>query len=99
MVPLRTHSELKLIILEEPDEARMRPLRDEEDTTPRVYRNTLFFLTTFPGERPGFSNLVRDLLAYQRMHEDAALNLLPAQRNKLKVRLKRPQGDLPEGVR
>lgn len=56
-------------------------------------------MTPLPSERPGFSNLVRKLLAYQRMHEDAALNLLPAQRNKPKVRLKRLQGDLAEGVR
>ena len=34
MVPSRTHPKLKLIILEEHDEARMRLLRDEEDTTP-----------------------------------------------------------------
>ncbi|MGQ9561612.1 MAG: hypothetical protein ACUVTG_08450 [Candidatus Oleimicrobiaceae bacterium] len=99
MVQSRAHPELKPIILEEHDEVQMSALRDEKGTTPHVSSNRFLFLRPLSGERAGFSNLVRKLLANQRLHEDAALNLLPVQRNKPNVHLKRPQGDVAEGVR
>ncbi len=91
--------DLKLIILSEPDEALMRSMLEEKGSTPRVHRNTLFFLVPMPNERTAFASLVRKHLAFQGLASDPTLKLTTEQHKEIKDGLKRLDGDLAEGVR
>jgi hypothetical protein len=91
--------DLKLLLFSEPDEARMRSMLEEKGSTPRVHRNTIFFLVPMPNERTAFSNLVRKHLAFQGLAADPTLKLTAEQLKEIKDSLKRLEGDLSEGVR
>jgi hypothetical protein len=91
--------DLKLVLLSEPDEALMRSMLKEKGSTPRVHRNTLFFLVPMPNERTAFASLVRKHLAFQGLASDQTLKLTAEQHKEIKDGLKRLDGDLAEGVR
>jgi hypothetical protein len=91
--------DLKLLILSDLNEKLMRTLLEEKGSTPRVHRNTLFFLVPMPNERAAFTNLVRKQLAYQGLENDKTLSLTADQHKEIKDNLKRLTGDLAEGVR
>ncbi len=91
--------DLKLLILSDLNEKLMRTLLEEKGITPRVHRNTIFFLVPMPNERAAFSNLVRKQLAYQSLENDKTLSLTADQHKEIKDNLKRLTGDLAEGVR
>jgi hypothetical protein len=91
--------DLKLLLFAEPDEARMRAMLEEKGNTPRVHRNTIFFLVPMPNERIAFANLVRKHLAYQGLSADQTLKLTPEQHKEIKDNLKRLDGDLSEAIR
>ena len=92
-------SDLKLLILPDLNEKSMRTLLEEKGITPRVHRNTIFFLVPMPNERAAFTNLVRKQLAYQSLENDKTLSLTADQHKEIKDNLKRLTGDLAEGVR
>ena len=48
------NADLKLVILKQPDESLMQAILETKGNTPRVNRNSLFFLTTLAHERSGF---------------------------------------------
>lgn len=91
--------DLKLVILAEPGETAMRSILEERGNTPRVHRNTLFFLVPMPNERAGFANLVRRHLALQGLSTDPTLKLTADQHKEIKDGLKKLDSDLAEGVR
>ncbi len=91
--------ELKLVILKESSEKLMRSFLEEKGSTPRVHRNTIFFLAAMPNERPAFANLVRKQLAYQALEGDKTLSLTADQRKEIKDNLKRVDSDISEAVR
>jgi len=91
--------DLKLIILSEPNETLMRSMLEEKGSTPRVHRNTLFFLVPMPNEGIAFASLVRKNLAFQGLAADPTLKLTVEQLKEIKDNLKRLEGDLSEGVR
>ncbi len=91
--------DLKLLILDTPDEDVMRTILEEKGNTPRVHRNTLFFLVPLPNERPAFVNMVRKHLAFQALGSDRTLNLTADQGKEIKDSLKSLSSDLSEGIR
>jgi len=91
--------DLKLLIFAEPGEARMRSMLEEKGSTPRVHRNTIFFLVPMPNERTAFANLVRKHLAFQTLSGDQTLKLTAEQHKEIKDSLKRLDGDLTEAIR
>ncbi len=91
--------ELKLVILAEQNPTLMRAMLEEKGGSPRVHRNTLFFLVPMSSERPGFVTQVRKLLAYRALEGDGTLTLTSDQRKEIKDGLKRLDGDLGEAVR
>ena len=91
--------DLKLLILSDLNEKLMRTLLEEKGSTPRVHRNTLFFLAPMPNERAAFTNLLRKQLAYLGLENDKTLSLTADQHKEIKDNLKRLTGDLTEGVR
>ena len=91
--------ELKLLLLRQRDDALMEVILKQKGATPRVHRNTLFFLTALEGERPAFETLMRKRMAYQMAKDDKTLNLSTEQENEVKDGLKKTGGDLVEAVR
>ncbi|MFC2064157.1 ATP-binding protein [Chloroflexota bacterium] len=91
--------DLKLIVFSEPNETLMRSMLDQKGNTPRVHRNTLFFLVPIASEKVSFSNLVRKHLAYESLSTDPTLKLTADQIKEIKDRIKRLSGDLSESVR
>jgi len=92
-------SDLKLIVLPENNPGVVKSLLEEKGGSPRVHRNTMFFLVPSPGERAAFGDLVRRYLAYQALLSDITLKLTADQQSESKSHLKRLEGDLPEGLR
>ena len=91
--------DLKLIVLPENNPAIIKTLIEEKGGSPRVHRNTLFFLVPMPSERVAFGNTVRRFLAYQALQSDITLNLTADQLSEIKTNQKRLEGELAEGLR
>lgn len=92
-------SDLKLILLQERDNALMENILKQKGTIPRVHCNTLFFLVALESERFALETLVRKCLAYEMIEDDRTLKLNPEQRKEVKDGLKKTQEDLAEAVR
>ncbi len=88
----------KLLILPAADFERMTIFMTWKGQTPRVNRNTLFFLTPLPRERASFENLLRRHLAYQGLLAQETLSLSAEQQRRLKDDAKRIAKDLDEQI-
>ncbi len=91
--------ELKLLLFPAADEMLMRAFLKQKGGTPRVNRNTLFFLTPAANERIAFETLMRRYLAYQMLRGDTSLALASEQRKEIEGNFKRVEVDLGEAVR
>jgi len=91
--------DLKLILLQERDDALMQAILKQKGTIPRVHCNTLFFLVALESERSALEMLMRKRLAYEMIQGDRTLNLNPDQRKEVKDGLKKAQGDLAAALR
>ncbi len=92
-------TDLKLIILQERDDEFMKDTMNMRGSTPRVNRNTLFFLTPLESERTGFYNLLKRGIAYRLISDDKTLNLSNEQNKEIKAELKKIEGGLNEALR
>lgn len=93
------NEELKLIITKEKDVAFMRSVLESKGDTPRVNRNTLFFLAPSEPEIGPFQDSLKKRLAYEQIEADKTLNLTNEQRMDIKNSLKRAQENLHDSVR
>ena len=91
--------ELKLILLQERDDALMQTILKQKGASTRVHCNTIFFLVALDSERPALERLLRKALAYEMIANDPTLNLASDQQKEVKDGLKKAQGDLAEAVR
>ena len=91
--------DLKLIVLPENNPNAIKTILEEKGGSPRVHRNTMFFLVPMLSERAAFGSLLRRFLAYQVLLSDITLNLTADQTSEIKSNLKRLEGDLAEGLR
>ena len=91
--------DLKLIILRLPDESLMQAILETKGNTPRVNRNSLFFLTTLEHERSGFHNQLKKTIAYRALGKDATLNLSDEQRKEVRDGLKTAETGLDDMLR
>ena len=67
--------------------------------SPRVYRNTLFFLYPLESERYGFSTTLRRKIAYEKIEDDKTINLSEDQKKDIKKEIKKLELNLKEYVR
>ncbi|MFN3762265.1 MAG: ATP-binding protein, partial [Anaerolineae bacterium] len=88
----------KLLILPEADRARMERFLNEKGQTPRVHRNTLFFLAPSRAERGPFEDRLRRWLALSSLLEDRTLSLTAEQRRELEGRKAQVDQELQEQV-
>jgi hypothetical protein len=91
--------DLKLVLLQERDDALMATILKQKGTTPRVHCNTPFFLVAQEGERLALETLIRKLLAFEVISTDPTVKLSADQEKEVKEGLKKAQGDLAEAVR
>jgi len=91
--------DLKLIVLPENNPSAIKTILEEKGSSPRVHRNTMFFLVPMLSERASFESSIRRFLAYQILLSDITLKLTADQTSEIKSNLKRLEGDLAEGLR
>jgi hypothetical protein len=72
--------DLKLVIFNQSTKAsslqeKMKEFIENKGETPRVYRNTILFLTALENQRENFDQITRRRIAYEMIIKDATLNL------------------------
>ena len=93
------NAELKLIILKERDDLLMKDTLEKKGKTPRVNRNTLFFLTPLEHEAAGFYSQLRRIIAYEAISTDRALNLSVEQHKEVQTERKKATEELNDRLR
>lgn len=91
--------DLKLIILRKEDQKKMTEILVNKGQTPRVYRNTLFFLYPLESERPAFVNFLKRKIANEQIDADKHLSLSEEQKKEIKKDIKNAERDLKEYLR
>ncbi len=91
--------ELKLVLLRKEDMKIMKDIIANKGSSPRVYRNTIFFLFPLDTERPAFSTAIKRHIAYGSINSDKTLNLTDEQKKEVKKELKRSEETLNEQIR
>src|SRR2546425_3278295 len=93
------NEELKLVITREKDLTFMKSILESKGDSPRVNRNTLFFLAPSEAEIGPFEDSLKKKMAYEQIESDKTLNLTGEQRTDIKNGLKRAQETLQDAVR
>ena len=93
------NEELKLVIAKNQDPAFMRAVLESKGDSPRVNRNTVFFLAPSEPEISTFQDSLKKKMAYEQIEADKTLNLSGEQRTDIKNSLKRAQENLQDAVR
>ena len=91
-------TDLKLIILKECDDPLMKDTLETKGNTPRVNRNTLFFLAPLERERSGFYSQLRKIIAYRAIRGDKTLNLSVEQQKEVRTELKKAEDGLDDAL-
>ncbi|MEW6380665.1 MAG: DUF499 domain-containing protein [bacterium] len=91
--------ELKLVILNQEASEMMSTIVKTKGQTPRVYRNTIFFLYPLESERTGFINTLKHKMAYDDIEADKSLNLSAEQQKTVKKELDKAGTRLKESIR
>ena len=91
--------DLKLVILKREDKKVIQNILRNKGQTPRVYRNTLFFLYPLESERPGFMSALKRRIAYERIEGGKNLSLSDDQKREVRNELKKATDNLKESIR
>lgn len=91
--------ELKLVILKKENKQIMSDIIKCKGQTPRVYRNTIFFLYPLESERPVFTNMLKRKIAYEYIEQDKTINLSEDQKKEVKKELKKADEGLKDAIR
>jgi hypothetical protein len=91
--------ELKLVILKKQSRETMDHMVRTKGQTPRVYRNTLFFLYPLESERRSFEDTTKRKIAYEHIEQDKTLSLTDEQTKEVKKELKAAETELKEAIR
>ena len=91
--------ELKLIILPEKDEACMKNVLETKGDSPRVYRNTIFFVCPSDTEKAAFRNILKRRMAYTQIQIDKTLKLSEEQKHEVTTNLRKEEDNLKDSVK
>ena len=91
--------ELKLVVLSKRDAAFCQNLIEYRGETPRIYRNTLFFIIPLSGEVKQLKEETKKVIAYEEIKRDSSLNLSSSQRKEIDTTLKQSNNTLNNAVR
>ncbi len=88
--------DIKLVILQKADPALINDMLKSKGQTPRVYRNTVFFLYPLESERSAFLTTLKRKIAFERIAKDQHLRLTEDQKKEVKEELKKLYAPLKE---
>jgi len=91
--------ELKFIIMPDKDEGFMKSVLETKGETPRVYRNTIFFVCPSEVEKNAFIEAMKRRIAYEHIQDDKTLKLTEEQKSEIVKNLKREQENLDDSIR
>ncbi len=92
------NEELKLIILHKEDKKIIDDITKNKGGTPRVYRNTLFFLCPLESERPIYLQNLSRSIAYGLVEKDKELGISEEQRREISKEHKKFQETVKECI-
>ena len=92
------NEELKLIILRKEDKKIIDDITKNKGGTPRVYRNTLFFLCPLESERPIYLQNLSRSIAYELVEKDKELGISEEQRREISKEHKKFQDTVKECI-
>ena len=90
--------DLKLIVLPQRDDEFCRDVLEMRGETPRIHRNTLFFLVPLSGSAEKLDTEVKRVLAYEAIGNDNSLNLSDEQQREVKTQLRQSGSALNDAV-
>jgi len=93
------NADLKLVILKKRDDLLMKDILETKGKTPRLNRNTLFFLTSLEHESTGFYSQLRRIIAYEAISKDRVLNLSVEQHKEIQMERKKATEELNDRLR
>ena len=96
---IRDDTELKLVILKRRDDVLMKNTLEMKGNTPRVNRNTVFFLVPLEREKNGFYNQLRKVIAYQTIEDDKTLVLSNEQAKEVTAERKKAEDGIGDMLR
>ncbi|QAV33174.1 Predicted ATPase, AAA+ superfamily [Fervidobacterium changbaicum] len=91
--------ELKLVVLKRDNKERIQNILRNKGATPRVNRNTIFFLYPMESERSRFTNTLLKKIAYERVERNKDLQLSEEQRREVREKLKEISDELNMVIR
>nr|MBC8488678.1 AAA family ATPase [Bacteroidota bacterium] len=89
----------KLIILDNNNQEFIKKIIENKSKTPRVFRNTLFFLVPIESDKHSFEYSIKKLIAYKEIKNDITLNLSEQQKNEVNANIRTLDNDLKDILR
>ncbi len=96
---IHDNDDLKLIVLFKKDDGFCQNIIKYKGETPRIYRNTLFFITPPSGEADYLKVEIRKVVAYEEIKKDTSLNLTNNQIKEIDVARKQFETALNNALR
>jgi hypothetical protein len=91
--------QLKLVIIEKKDEDFMKNILETRGDSPRVYRNTIFFLCPLDVERNTLTNSIKKIIAFRQIQTDKTLKLTEEQRREVSNNIRKEEDALKDIVK
>ena len=91
--------QLKLVIIEKKDEDFMKNILETRGDSPRVYRNTIFFLCPLDVERYTLTNSIKKIIAFRQIQTDKTLKLTEEQRREVSNNIRKEEDALKDIVK
>lgn len=93
------YTDLKLIITKSLDDDFMRQVVEMKGGSPRVNRNTLFFLAPLASEQNTFHGAVKKLIAYRMMNDDHTLMFSNEQKKEINGGIRKCEDNFNDDLR
>lgn len=91
--------QLKLVLIAENDKETCNKILESKGESPRVYRNTIFFLCPSEGERGQFVDSLKSKIALEKIDKDHSLKLKEEQKKDILEDLKKEKSKLNQLIR
>jgi len=90
---------MKLVILRDHDKEFLREILNNYGNRPRVYRNTITFLTPLDSEKTKFEDFLKRKLGWSLIENDKTLTLTTEQKKNVKERIKKAENESRDNLR
>jgi hypothetical protein len=91
--------EMKLVIISQKEEGFMKSVLESKGDSPRVYRNTIFFLCPSDVERNTLHTSIKRMITYQQIQDDDTLNLTEEQKREVSKNIQKEENGLRDIVK